>query len=527
MGKIIKDPVYGYVEIDEELMEDIVDSACFQRLRNIRQTSYSPLYPASMHNRFIHSIGVYHLGKIAIDALMPSIIKYLDKKLFDELKRIFLLACLLHDVGHAPFSHAGEKFYLNQSPSINDLLKSVVDDNTFQVEIEDRVSNAKEAQPHEIMSAIVALNMFPQYFETVAEKDLFARCITGYTYRVAGVKEDISNCLIELLNSSIIDIDRLDYIIRDAHTIGFQSVSIDYNRLIKALRIVKPEEKHVLAYHKSALSIIENVIYAHDSERKWIQSHPVVLYEHFLIQHAIRKVERHFSNDEDAERLFCYDSLTTAGKVFSNGESIRLLADEDILYNMKNKCDDELVSEFFARNIRRHPVWKLEAEYWVLFEMVLGKDLLEPLEKAFKDIESYTIKNLDIPVINEALIKHCNNRLAELQALEEDLTIGLNSILKWAHCLEEFAGKNKIPFEFVIISANKFKSSFSKEDLEKIRIVFPELDRSPQIKNIASILRADRTTRDNYFYLYYKKTKRKINPRKFAKAFYNVLLQDS
>lgn len=67
--KRIKDPIYGYISIDEHIFFDIIDTACFQRLRNIRQTSYIPLYPASFHNRFIHSLGVYHLGQMAIRAV--------------------------------------------------------------------------------------------------------------------------------------------------------------------------------------------------------------------------------------------------------------------------------------------------------------------------------------------------------------------------------------------------------------------------------------------------------------------------
>ena len=71
--KKFKDPIYGYIEIDEDIVHKIIDTATFQRLRNIRQTSYAPLYPASLHNRFVHSIGVYYLGRIAFDALERSV----------------------------------------------------------------------------------------------------------------------------------------------------------------------------------------------------------------------------------------------------------------------------------------------------------------------------------------------------------------------------------------------------------------------------------------------------------------------
>lgn len=67
--KSLKDPIYGYIKIDNRILSCIVDTACFQRLRNVIQTSYSPVYSSAVHNRFVHSLGVYHLGKIVTDTL--------------------------------------------------------------------------------------------------------------------------------------------------------------------------------------------------------------------------------------------------------------------------------------------------------------------------------------------------------------------------------------------------------------------------------------------------------------------------
>lgn len=67
--KRLKDPIYGYIQIPMNYMTGIVDSATFQRLRRIIQTSYSPLYSSAVHNRFVHSLGVYHLGAIAAQSL--------------------------------------------------------------------------------------------------------------------------------------------------------------------------------------------------------------------------------------------------------------------------------------------------------------------------------------------------------------------------------------------------------------------------------------------------------------------------
>ena len=102
--KRFKDPIYGYIEIGDFVAENIIDTAEFQRLRQVIQTSYSPLYASAVHNRFVHSLGVYYLGKI-----VTSIIEKPDEMSESSIdlqryKTIFEYACLLHDVGHAPFS---------------------------------------------------------------------------------------------------------------------------------------------------------------------------------------------------------------------------------------------------------------------------------------------------------------------------------------------------------------------------------------------------------------------------------------
>ena len=70
--KRFKDPIYGYITIENDIINNIIDTANFQRLRNVIQTSYSPLYSSAVHNRFVHSLGVFYLGKIAVYSLIRS-----------------------------------------------------------------------------------------------------------------------------------------------------------------------------------------------------------------------------------------------------------------------------------------------------------------------------------------------------------------------------------------------------------------------------------------------------------------------
>lgn len=102
------------------------------------------------------------------------------------------------------------------------------------------------------------------------------------------------NCLISLLNSKVIDVDKLDYLIRDAFITGFDTISIDYLRLLQPLTIVEKGEFLELAYKKNAISVIENV------------------------------------------KLFSRETLSPEGAVFKNGQKICLLCDDDIIFLMKN-----------------------------------------------------------------------------------------------------------------------------------------------------------------------------------------------
>ena len=102
--KIINDPVYGFITIDDELIAEIIAHPYYQRLRRISQMALAQLvYPGAVHSRLHHSLGAYHLMR---SALLELINKGIE--ISEEEQQAAKIAILLHDIGHGPYSHALE-----------------------------------------------------------------------------------------------------------------------------------------------------------------------------------------------------------------------------------------------------------------------------------------------------------------------------------------------------------------------------------------------------------------------------------
>lgn len=527
--KKLKDPLYGYISIPSDFINDIIDSAVFQRLRRVTQTSYAPLYASAVHNRFVHSLGVYNLGGIACNTLTNEINAKIDngdfdigKETFDEIRHTFLLACLLHDVGHAPFSHTGEEFYLGPNreyQNLNELLIKTVGSEDFSKDVPNDKSSA--AAPHEIMSAIVGLREYSNYFEKCETREFFARCITGYKYSCISIDNSIKNCFIQLLNSKVIDVDKLDYLIRDAYITGYNTVKIDYLRLLNSITIVEQtsesgEKTYDIAYYKGAISVIENVVYAHDSERKWIQNHPVILYECYLLRHIMKMLSEKLDSGEN--KLFSIDSITTTGSTLKDGEKICLISDDDIIHLAKRYYEEnDFAKEYFDRRMRRHPVWKSEAEYKAfLLDFSSGGTIIDSLENAMNLTSDYLAKNSESWLINESLIQTLKKELDEIERSELDQRTkqtqekDKKSILKVVECLMNYAKSVEYSGDYVLLKASQFNSGFLKPDFTNTKIVFSNrIEKKTDLfgKTVSSIAGIE-SERNNFFYIFYSRNEK-------------------
>ena len=579
--KRFKDPIYGYIEIPKDIVKKIIDTPEFQRLRYIKQTSYLPVYSAALHNRFVHSLGVYYLGVKAYDSIKNNSKEILEKySVNDKIEETIKLACLLHDVGHSPFSHSGENFFIDESKSLYDKLVDIVNNSQFSSDVD--YYNNKPAAPHEIMSVVVALKQFDSFFDDSDSdneiKSFFARCITGYKYRDAdkNVMHSILNALISLLNSSTIDVDRLDYLIRDAYVMGFNSISIDYNRLIDAITLVETKSSSEgatiqLAYNKSALSVIENVIYAHDSEKKWIQNHPVIQYEVFLVQRIITDVKIDYKKRtgidlfslesllpstgaprnefyEDAENKL-KEAIKKANEIkehdFSNTlNDIKELVDHlSLPIKISSLCDDDIIylakhlgvplsDELLDRNSRRHPVWKSESEYRICVDCYVGNDIHPCLQEKIKILSRFQNEESPSHCINNDAINYCNNCLndvmkSELSELDKEIMVNrYELLLKWLNGFKKIAENQSLKtFDFVIVPTSKFRTSFNKNDLSETPIYFHKENKLYKLKELINLFSTKNDDRQEFFYVFYKRGKDCVNAFDFGKDLAKLALE--
>ena len=189
-GKIINDPVFGFIKIPGGLLMDIVNHPLMQRLRHIKQVGLaSVVYPGAQHTRFQHSLGAYYLMSEALLSLAQKGIF-----IFDSEAEAMKAAILMHDIGHGPFSHVLE----------NTLIHGVSH--------EDISLLFMEQINHEMNGELnLALSIF---------------------------KDQYPKRFLHQLISSQLDMDRLDYLRRDSFFTGVTEGNIGSARIIKMLNVV-------------------------------------------------------------------------------------------------------------------------------------------------------------------------------------------------------------------------------------------------------------------------------------------------
>ena len=208
--KIINDPIHGFITISHPIIFDLISHPFLQRLRRIKQLGVSDyVYPGAEHNRFHHVIGAMHLMEMALNTLELK-----GHNVSEEEREGALVAILLHDIGHGPFSHALE----------NSILKDV---------------------HHEDVS-LAFMNRLNIEFK--GKLDLAIQIFTN----------KYEKKFLHQLVSSQLDVDRMDYLQRDCYFTGVSEGTIGSDRLIKMINVANNE----LVVDEKGIYSIENFINA-------------------------------------------------------------------------------------------------------------------------------------------------------------------------------------------------------------------------------------------------------------------------
>lgn len=361
--KRILDTVHGYIMVEDHFIEHIIDTRYFQRLRRVEQTSIRSVYPSARHDRFIHSLGVYHIGSLIVEHLKKEAKAYKYWGTTEASMAIiydsYLAACLLHDIGHAPFSHTFEHFF-GQKSALVKRLKDVVNNKDFDNDL-DLIMEKDAPNYHEFMSAIVTCTKFKEGLSRISiDYELVARMITGTFYHKNNQTHQIHNCFISLLHGNIIDADRLDYACRDVWASGYSTSSIDLRRLISAIHIMKNSDNkdYVVCFESNSLNEIDGVLNVKDFQVRYVINHHTVSYEQWLLEQAARKMAlEYYPNIEQDQNGFLAlgqilnEKTITDSIKLPNGNIISNISDDDLVFLMKqspNKFYDEWSSRQYS-----------------------------------------------------------------------------------------------------------------------------------------------------------------------------------
>lgn len=339
--KIINDPIYGFITIPSPLIFDLIEHPYFQRLRRITQMGLSHLvYPGANHTRFHHALGCLHLMKKSLE-----ILKSKGVNISEEEEEAVLIAILLHDIGHGPFSHALEH--------------SIVSDIS-----------------HEYLS-LEFMNKLNSEFN--GQLSLAINIFRG---------NHTKTFLCQLISSQL-DIDRLDYLKRDSFYTGVAEGNINSERLINMLNVVDDE----LVVEEKGIYSIEKFLVGRRLMYWQVYLHKTSLCAEQILIRLLRRAKFVFETTEESIENSTLNYFLR-NKIDSEN------FDENIL-DLFSKLDDyDIISAL--------KTWENHSDFVVrkLSSMILNRDLLkiklrnEPIDP--EKVKKYTKKVMDSYQISES-----------------------------------------------------------------------------------------------------------------------------
>ncbi len=366
--KIINDPVYGFITIDDEFIFKIISHPFYQRLRRIHQMAMAQLvYPGAVHTRFHHSLGAYHLICNAVFELRSK-----GVAISAEEQQAVKIAILLHDIGHWPYSHALE----------NTLIKKVTHE---EISLLLMKKMNREFSGKMQMAINIFTNKYPKKF-------------------------------LHQLVSGQLDVDRMDYLIRDSFFTGVSEGVIGYDRIIKMLTVHSGE----LMIEEKGINSIEKFLISRRFMYWQVYLHKTVLCAEKML---VKIIER--------ARTIKAKSSSEVFNIFLNGEyesnkiekrlvEFCALDDYDILYSIKSWIHhpDKVLSVLCRSLINRHLLKIKYSAHEISKELLDEKtEIAREYLKINKEESGYLVFK------GETEIRTYNHKMEHIHILFKDGTI--------------------------------------------------------------------------------------------------------
>lgn len=315
-SKIINDPVYGFIQIPEGILLNLVNHSYFQRLSRIKQVSLGHyVYPGALHTRFHHAIGAFHLMQEALFILKSKGISITPSE-----ETAACIAILLHDIGHGPFSHTLE----------NTLIK--VSHEKLSLAFMEKLNHEFEGQLTEAMA--IFQRTHPKYF-------------------------------LSQLVSSQLDMDRLDYLSRDSFFTGVTEGVVGYSRIIKMLSVAAGE----LVVEEKGIYSLEKFLIARRLMYWQVYLHKTVLAAEYMLIKIIERARILYQREElkmipPSLRFFMEKEVTEDDLAENSNhllEKFAALDDIDILSAIKGwQYEQDRLLVFLCTSLLNRKLFKLK-----------------------------------------------------------------------------------------------------------------------------------------------------------------------
>ncbi len=356
--KFIKDPVHHYIRISNEDLR-IIDTLLFQRLRNIFHLGTGYLtYPGATHSRFEHSLGVADLGTSVFNHVIcnsrekEQSLWDIGKTELDAMRKTLRCACLLHDIGHSPFSHTCEDFFKGDAIRIAKELATKLEFAAKPGEETEIILKQKaEKAPHELISCSIVLSQFDTILKDLDVEPLdVCAFILGRTRQNVPYEFKTHYEVLANIVSSPIDVDKFDYLLRDNYMTGATLVTLDKERLLSSYTVTN---KNLLLLSGKALSLVSNLMIGRQQVFMWIYQHHKVVCTDALLRKIIKELIE--NNLIDQQSFFSQEAIIS-----------NLIDDYDIINEIRKNSDKKEIGEFY-QSWRNHtflkPCWKHAFEF--------------------------------------------------------------------------------------------------------------------------------------------------------------------